>query len=48
MLKKWHKISYHYVSYIKSETFYIWRTGAWFLKPKQYLSPSKPKFYSKI
>ena len=22
-----------YVSYIKSETSFIWRTGAWFLKP---------------
>ena len=31
--EKWHKVSYHHVSYIKSETSFIWRTGAWFLKP---------------
>ena len=31
--KKWHNISYHYASYVKSETFNIWRTAAWFLKP---------------
>ena len=31
--KKWHNVSYHHVSYIKSETSFIWRTGAWFLKP---------------
>ena len=30
--EKWHNISYRYVSYIKSETFDIWRTVAWFLK----------------
>ena len=26
-------ISYRYVSYVKSETSDIWRTGTWFLKP---------------
>ena len=31
--EKWHNVSYRYVSYIKSETSFIWRTGAWFLKP---------------
>ena len=31
--KKWHNVSYRYVSYVKSETFDIWRAGAWFLKP---------------
>ena len=31
--KKWQNISYHYVSYIKSETSNIRRRGAWFLKP---------------
>ena len=30
--EKWHNVSYRYVSYIKSETFDIWRTGAWFLE----------------
>ena len=30
--EKWHNVSYRYVSYIKSETFDIWRTSAWFLK----------------
>ena len=30
--EKWHKLSYRYVSYVKSETFNIWRTGAWFLQ----------------
>ena len=33
--EKWHKVSYRYVSYIKSETSFIWRTGTWFLKPFQ-------------
>ena len=31
--KKWHNVSYRYVSYIKSETSDTCRTGAWFLKP---------------
>ena len=31
--EKWYNESYRYVSYIKSETFDIWTTGAWFLKP---------------
>ena len=31
-LKKWHNVSYHYFSYVKSETSNIWRTRAWFLK----------------
>ena len=31
--EKWYNISYRYVSYIKSETSDIWRTGASFLKP---------------
>ena len=31
--EKWHNVSYRYVSYVKSETSDIWRTGAWFLKP---------------
>ena len=31
--EKWHNVSYHYVSYIKSEKSFIWRTGTWFLKP---------------
>ena len=31
-VEKWHNVSYRYVSYIKSETSDIWRTGAWFLK----------------
>ena len=31
--EKWHNVSYHYVSYIKSETCDIWRTGSWFLRP---------------
>ena len=30
--KKWHNVSYCCVSYIKSETSDIWRTGAWFFK----------------
>ena len=30
--EKCHNVSYRYVSYVKSETSYIWRTGAWFLK----------------
>ena len=30
--KKWHNISYRYVSYVKSEIPDIRRTGAWFLK----------------
>ena len=30
---KWHNVSYHYVSYAKSETSDIWRIGSWFLKP---------------
>ena len=30
---KSHKVSYRCVSYIKSETSNIWRTGALFLKP---------------
>ena len=29
--EKWHNVSYHYISYIKSETSDIWTTGAWFL-----------------
>ena len=29
--EKWHHVSYRYVSYIKSKTSNIWRTGAWFL-----------------
>ena len=33
MFKKWHNISYRYVSYVKPETSDIWRTGVWFLKP---------------
>ena len=31
--EKQHNLGYRYVSYIKSETCDIWRTGAWFLKP---------------
>ena len=31
--EKWHNLSSRYVSYIKSEASFIWRTGAWFLKP---------------
>ena len=31
--EKWHNVSYRYISYRNSETFNIWRTGAWFLKP---------------
>ena len=31
-VEKRHNVSYHYVSYIKSETSNIWRTGAWFWK----------------
>ena len=31
--EKWHNVSCRYVSYVKSETSDIWRTGAWFLKP---------------
>ena len=30
--EKWHRVNYRYVSYIKSETSFIWRTGTWFLK----------------
>ena len=30
--EKLHNVSYRYVSYVKSETSDIWRTGAWFLK----------------
>ena len=30
--EKWHNVSYRYVSYIKSETSNVWRTGVWFLK----------------
>ena len=30
--EKWHNVSYSYVSYIKSKTSDIWRTGEWFLK----------------
>ena len=33
MFKKWHNISYCYISYIKSETSNLSRTCAWFLKP---------------
>ena len=40
--EKWHNVSYRYVSYIKSETCDIWRTGAWFFWGKPYLPPSKP------
>ena len=32
LFEKWHNVSYCYISYIKSETSDIWRTGAWFLK----------------
>ena len=32
-LEKCHNVSYRYISYIKSETSDIWRTGAWFSKP---------------
>ena len=32
MLEIWHNVSYRYVSYVKSETFDISRTSAWFLK----------------
>ena len=31
--QNWHNVSYPYISYIKSETSDIWRTGAWFPKP---------------
>ena len=31
--EKWHNVSYYYVSYVKPETFNIWRTGAWILMP---------------
>ena len=31
--EKWHSVSYRYVSYLKSEISFIWRTGSWFLKP---------------
>ena len=31
--EKWHNTGFRYVSYVKSETSDIWRTGAWFLKP---------------
>ena len=31
--EKWYNISYRNVSYVKSETSEIWRTGALFLKP---------------
>ena len=31
--EEWHSVNYCYVSYEKSETSDIWRTGAWFLKP---------------
>ena len=31
--EKWQNTSYYYVSYVKSETYNIWGTGAWFLKP---------------
>ena len=30
--EKWYNVSYHYITYIKSEKN-IWRTGAWFLQP---------------
>ena len=30
--EKWRNVSYHYVSYIRSETSDIWRTGTWILK----------------
>ena len=33
MFEKWHNVSYRYLSYVKSETYDIWRTGAQFLKP---------------
>ena len=33
MFEKWHNVSYRYVSYVKPETFNIWRTGAWILMP---------------
>ena len=33
MFQKWYNVSYRYVSYVKTETSNIWRTGAWFLKP---------------
>ena len=31
--EEWRNVSYHYVSYVKTETSDIWRTGSWFLKP---------------
>ena len=31
--EEWHNVSYRYVSYVKTETSDIWRTGSWFLKP---------------
>ena len=31
--KKWHNVSYPYVSYVRSETSDIWRIGPLFLKP---------------
>ena len=33
LFEKWRNISCCYISYIKSETSDIWRTGVWFLKP---------------
>ena len=33
--EKWHNVSYRYVSYIKSETSFIWRRGTWLLKSFQ-------------
>ena len=44
--EKWHNVSYRYVSYIKSETSFIWtfwREGWW----KPYLPHNKTEFYSK-
>ena len=32
-IEKKHNVSYLYASYVKSETFDIWRTAAWFFKP---------------
>ena len=32
MFEKWRNVSYCYISYLKSETYDIWRTDAWFLK----------------
>ena len=49
MFRKWHNVSYHCVSYIKSETSDIWRIGAQFLKPfgeRFEENHNKTEFYS--